>query len=62
MASFENKIYAVGGYTTNMQLNTAEVYDVLTNQWTQIASLSSSRSALTCIAWKGNIIQFIILK
>ena len=50
-----NFIYAVGGYTTNLQLNSVERYDTQTNQWTFVASMSVPRSALASVTWNEKI-------
>jgi hypothetical protein len=56
VCALDNYIYAVGGYTTNLQLNSAERYDLSTNQWSFISSMESPRSALACVAWNEYIV------
>lgn len=46
----------MGGYTTNLQLNSAERYDTLTDQWSFIKPMSIPRSALASVAWNGRIL------
>lgn len=55
VCAIENFIYAVGGYTTSLQLSSCERYDTITNQWTYVKSMSMPRSALACVAWNGKI-------
>ena len=40
-------IYAVGGYNGITQLNSAEKYDPLEDQWTMITPMTHHRSALS---------------
>ena len=43
MVTAGQKIYVAGGENGNTPLDTAEVYDPETKQWTQIASMSNAR-------------------
>lgn len=58
-----DKIYITGGFNGQECMNTAEVYDPDTNQWTMIAPLRSRRSGVSCISYHnyvyviGNIIS-----
>lgn len=47
------KIYIVGGFTGRDYLASAEVYDPQTNQWSLIRGMESSRTAVSCIAFRG---------
>ena len=49
-------IYAVGGFTTNLQLSSVERYDTIKNQWSYVKSMSSPRSALSCVATNMKIV------
>ena len=40
-------VYVVGGYDGTDQLSSVERYDVETNQWQILSSMSSPRSALS---------------
>ena len=56
VCALNNYIYAVGGYTTNLQLASVERYDTVTNQWSYVRPMSSPRSALACVASNMKII------
>lgn len=56
VCSVDNHIYVVGGYTTNLQLNSVERYDTLTDQWSFIKPMSIPRSALASVAVYGKIL------
>lgn len=49
------KIYISGGFNGWECVNTAEVYDPETNQWTMIAPMRKRRSGLCCVAYHGSI-------
>jgi hypothetical protein len=52
ICSYDDFIYAVGGYATNLQLSSVERFDTFKNQWTFIKPMSSPRSALAAIPFK----------
>jgi len=47
VCSLDQYIYAVGGYDGSSQLSSVERYDVWSDQWTTITSMSCPRSALS---------------
>lgn len=47
------KIYITGGFDGHDCINTAEVYDPNTNQWTMITAMRSRRSGVSCISYHG---------
>lgn len=50
-----DKIYITGGFDGHDCLNTAEVYDPNTNQWTMITAMRSRRSGVSCISYHGHV-------
>lgn len=50
-----DKIYITGGFDGMESLNSVEVYDPETNQWTLIARMRSYRSGCSCIAYNDHI-------
>lgn len=46
VAVLNNNIYAVGGFDGSTGLNTAEVFDLATQKWRSIASMSTRRSSV----------------
>jgi hypothetical protein len=56
VASLDENIYVVGGYTNDLQLNSVERFDTLTCQWTYVSPMSSARSALACVTWNSKIL------
>jgi len=48
-----DKIYITGGFDGHDCMNTAEVYDPSTNQWTMITAMRSRRSGVSCISYHG---------
>lgn len=52
MAS-SDKIYITGGFDGHHCMNTAEVYDPNTNQWTMITAMRYRRSGVSCISYHG---------
>lgn len=48
-----DKIYITGGFDGHDCMNTAEVYDPNTNQWTMITAMRSRRSGVSCISYHG---------
>lgn len=50
-----DKIYITGGFDGHDCMNTAEVYDPATNQWTMITAMRSRRSGVSCISYHGCI-------
>jgi hypothetical protein len=55
-ASIDNHIFIVGGYDGKSQLSSVEKYNVLTNQWTYVSSISSPRSAMGCLATRKGVV------
>ena len=58
-AVLSNKLYIVGGIERRedrwVSLNTAEVYDPVTNSWNQIANMICSRYQPACTAMDGKL-------
>jgi hypothetical protein len=50
---FTGKIYVTGGKDKGIFLNTAEMYNPETDQWTFISPMLSIRSSHSCIAFDG---------
>lgn len=48
-------MYVCGGFNGGECLNSGEVYDPETNQWTFIPPMNSSRSGLGVVAYEGEI-------
>lgn len=47
---FGNSLVAVGGYDGSQYLNTVELYDPITNEWTLLAPLNMGRAGACVIA------------
>lgn len=54
-ASLGEKIYIVGGFNGHEVLNSAEVFDVKTNQWSYINSMNNPRSGVSLVAFRGSL-------
>jgi hypothetical protein len=50
---FTGKIYVTGGRVNGTDLNSAEVYDPESDQWTFISPMLSARYSHSCIAFDG---------
>lgn len=50
-----DKIYITGGFNGHECLNSAEVYDPDTNQWSMIAPMRSRRSGVSCISYHSHV-------
>ena len=46
----DNKLYAIGGFNGKHCLNTAERYNIQTNEWAEIAHLGYHRRSLSAVA------------
>lgn len=51
-------MYVCGGFNGGECLNSGEVYDPETNQWTFIPPMNSSRSGLGVVGYEGEIYAF----
>lgn len=49
------QIYVVGGFNGATCLDSMEVYNPSTNQWTEIASMEEKRSGISIVAHQGYI-------
>ena len=43
VAVMRNRLYAIGGYNGTDRLNTVEVFDAETKQWSKVASMNCKR-------------------
>jgi hypothetical protein len=50
---FTGKIYVTGGELNAISLNTAEMYDPESDQWTFISPMLWARSGHSCVAFDG---------
>ena len=56
-AVHQNKLYALGGRGSGpARLNTAEVFDPETNQWTAISNMIHGRSSSASVTYEGSIL------
>ncbi|CAH0714340.1 unnamed protein product, partial [Brenthis ino] len=55
IGGFDDKIYITGGFNGQECMNSVEVYDPDTNQWTNLAPMRSRRSGVSCIAYHNKI-------
>jgi kelch-like protein 10 len=49
------KIFVIGGTSKETRLNSAEMYDPESDQWTFISPMLSARSGHSCIAFDGSV-------
>lgn len=54
-AVLHDKIYIVGGFNGLEVLNSAEVFDVETNQWSNIHAMISPRSGVSLVAFRDSL-------
>jgi len=54
-AALHDKIYIVGGFNGQEVLDSAEVFDVETSQWTNIDSMISPRSGVSLVAFRDSL-------
>jgi N-acetylneuraminic acid mutarotase len=52
---FTGKIYVTGGYGDGIYLDSAEMYDTETNQWTFVSPMLSIRSGHSCITFDDSL-------
>lgn len=50
-----DKIYITGGFNGQECMNSGEVYDPETNQWTNLTAMRSRRSGVSCIAYHNKV-------
>lgn len=50
VASFANKLFAVGGYNGLMYLNSVECFDPNTDNWSNVAGLCTGRAGAGVVA------------
>lgn len=55
VVSLDGFVYAIGGYDGVSQLSSVERYDIESDSWTTMASMSVARSALSVVAVDGRI-------
>ena len=55
LASFQNKIYAIGGHDGIQHLSSVECFDPLTNKWTSVAPMTSCRRGMSADVLEGVI-------
>lgn len=48
VAVMRNRLYAIGGYNGTDRLNTVEVFDAETKQWSKVASMNCKRRYVVC--------------
>lgn len=58
IAFYADKIYITGGFNGQECMNTAEVYDPETNQWTLLPNMRTRRSGVSCISYHGQVTIF----
>jgi kelch-like protein 18 len=47
VAVMRNRLYAIGGYNGTDRLNTVEVLDAETRQWSRVASMNCKRRSVS---------------
>lgn len=57
-AALHDKIYIVGGFNGLEVLNSVEVFDVETNQWSNLNSMISPRSGVSLVAFRDSLYAF----
>ncbi|KAH0615515.1 hypothetical protein JD844_004874, partial [Phrynosoma platyrhinos] len=55
-ATFQGKIYAVGGRDDLTELCSAERFDPLTNEWSAVPPMKSKRSKVSLVVANGNLL------
>lgn len=55
IAAYQNKIYCIGGYSSNNETGVNEVYDPRTNSWEVKASMPTSRTRVSANVVNGKI-------
>lgn len=58
LCTFLDKIYITGGFNGQECMNSVEVYDPDTNQWTNLAPMRSRRSGVSCIAYHNKVFRY----
>lgn len=58
VAAHKNFVYAMGGFDGHLRQNTAEKYDIETNQWTMIANMYNQRSDASAATLNGIFVEF----
>jgi kelch-like protein 18 len=43
VAVMKNRLYAIGGYNGTERLNTVEVFDAISKQWSKVAPMNCKR-------------------